>query len=404
MTTQSAAGARFPALPVASAGIAAVAGLALLALEQPAPGALACLAGLAVSVPLWLREMTLRERQWQTRISGALAEQAAQAAANKRKTPDLSRLQADWFPGMGQQLMVARNQVESAANDVGHALDQVRQHLEGVARQAAEAADAMGSSGSGVAQDVGSRLNSMLDSIHQSLSEKVAMFNEVRGFVSATDELARMASSVEELAAKTNLLALNAAIEAARAGEEGRGFSIVADEVRKLSMLSAETGQQIRQRVADISAAARRAGEGADRMQGSDTALLQHAQQTVGDVVDSFSRAAQPLERSAREMAGQAGQMVQEVDQAQSALGFQSDVSAVLQAMDNSLQALCGQVAAGQDIDVGSLMRPLSDRTAMPVHRTSAAASRRPAAAVPTARPAAAPAGGSNGGVDITFF
>jgi len=83
-----------------------------------------------------------------------------------------------------------------------------------------------------------------------------------------------MATSVEELAAKTNLLALNAAIEAARAGEEGRGFSIVADEVRKLSMLSAETGLKIRERVQDISAAARRAGDGASKMEASDSQML----------------------------------------------------------------------------------------------------------------------------------
>ncbi len=59
-------------------------------------------------------------------------------------------------------------------------------------------------------------------------------------------------STVNDLAAQSNLLAVNAAIEAARAGEHGKGFGVVAQEIRSLAEQSKQATAQVRTILGDI--------------------------------------------------------------------------------------------------------------------------------------------------------
>lgn len=277
-----------------------------------------------------------------------------------------------WVPTLNSQLSTANGQMEQGIVELTESFGVIHKQLNETMTYAREAADALGGTGTGLSDQVARSLNVMLQKFQNSLEEKAAIFAEVRGFIASTEELRKMATSVEELAGKTNLLALNAAIEAARAGEEGRGFSIVADEVRKLSMLSADTGQKIRERVLEISDAAKRAGEGAAKMESSDQEMISHADSTVKDVVGQFEAVTVPLQDASRKIINNTQQVSMGLNNAVVHFQFQDRVSQIIGHVTDSLNEFGSQVEGGTgSVDVEELMVGLEKNYTMAEERVN---------------------------------
>ncbi len=303
----------------------------------------------------------------------ALKSQLAQQQQLNANQQHLVRLADDWVPTLNSQLQSANSQMEQGIVNLAESFSAIHQTLNSTVTLASDAAEVLGSAAGGahgLAENVSDSLNAMLGSIRNSFTEKAGIIDEVKGFVHSTDELAKMAASVEDLAAKTNLLALNAAIEAARAGEEGRGFSIVADEVRKLSMLSADTGVKIRERVHLIASAAKRAGDGASKMQHSDEQVLEQANDTVSSVVSQFEQVTVPLHRASAQIIENTHQVSTSLNNAVVHFQFQDRVSQVLGHVRDSLGQLGEQVGQGvEHVNVSALMRELERNYTMAEER-----------------------------------
>ncbi|WP_019508937.1 methyl-accepting chemotaxis protein [Pleurocapsa sp. PCC 7319] len=104
------------------------------------------------------------------------------------------------------------------------------------------------------AEDGGKSMERTVNSILQLQSTIGETSDKVQSLGTASQQISRVISLINQIAMQTNLLAINASIEAARAGDEGRGFAVVAEEVGDLATQSAAATKEVESIISKIQA------------------------------------------------------------------------------------------------------------------------------------------------------
>ncbi|MET3105515.1 methyl-accepting chemotaxis protein [Oxalobacteraceae bacterium GrIS 1.18] len=186
---------------------------------------------------------------------------------------------------MVSEIKLSAETIKVASSEISSGNNDLSSRTESQANSLQETSSSMASLSDTVKQnaDNAKQANRLADIASDVAVKGGEVVNQVIGTMSqingSSKKIVDIITVIDGIAFQTNILALNAAVEAARAGEQGRGFAVVASEVRNLAQRSAAAAKEIKTLISDS----------VDKVtQGSQ--LVDHAGQTMGEIVDSVKR------------------------------------------------------------------------------------------------------------------
>lgn len=163
----------------------------------------------------------------------ALSQEQAEIARLQARLADRQALEDGWRSTLSPGVDRLAGLIQQALDDMGRAGELARasgQHVEA----------------SWVAVGAAAQ---MIDALADYTHHSASVFSDLS---EQSRRIAKIVTSIQEIASQTNLLALNATIEAARAGESGRGFAVVASEVKILATETSRATTDIASQIEQI--------------------------------------------------------------------------------------------------------------------------------------------------------
>ncbi len=159
---------------------------------------------------------------------------------------------------LAEKMNGASSNIESRANGVAAAAEEMSINMNSVAAAVEEAAvnitTVAESTGSIAAagKEIAGNTKSARTMTGEAVARTQSSYELISALGSAAQEIGRVTETITEISEQTNLLALNATIEAARAGEAGKGFAVVANEIKALARQTAGATVEINEKIKGI--------------------------------------------------------------------------------------------------------------------------------------------------------
>jgi len=206
---------------------------------------------------------------------------------------------AELLMASGEQTTSASGQVSAAsqalaegASEQAASLEETSSSLEEMASMTKRNAD-----NAVQAKSLANDARTSADNGANDVKEMSLAMSEIKA---ASDGVAKILKTIDEIAFQTNILALNAAVEAARAGEAGAGFSVVADEVRNLAQRCAIAAKETAQKTEDSILKSTRGVEISQRVAKGLSEILDKARKVdelVGEIASASQEQRQGIEQ-----------------------------------------------------------------------------------------------------------